>query len=56
MRFEVEPRYATRGLPHLARTARDALEEAERVPALPEDLGKVRGFPIVHVLPAVGEN
>ena len=56
MRIKVEPRDATRGLPHLAGTARDALEEAERVPALPEDLGKVRGFPIVYVLPAMGQN
>ena len=56
MRIKVEPRDATRGLPHLARAAHDDLEEAERVPALPEDLGSLRGVPREHVFPAVGEN
>ena len=56
MRIKVEPRYATRGLPHLARTAHDDLEETERVPALPENVGSLRGVPREHVFPAVGEN
>jgi hypothetical protein len=56
MLFEMEPRDATRGLPHLAGTACDAREEAERLPALPEDFGKVRGFFYFHGLPAMGEN
>jgi len=56
MRIEVEPRDATRGLPHLARAAHDNLEEAERLPALPEDVGSLRGFFCFHGLPAMGEN
>mmetsp|Transcript_12243 Transcript_12243/g.35880 ORF Transcript_12243/g.35880 Transcript_12243/m.35880 type:complete len:247 (+) Transcript_12243:2506-3246(+) len=56
MLFEMEPRYATRGLPHLAGTACDAREEAERVPALPENVGSLRGVLCFHGLPAMGEN
>jgi hypothetical protein len=54
MRIEVEPRDATRGLPHLAGTAHDDLEEAERVPALPEGAGEVRCFLCCHFFPALG--
>ena len=53
MRIEVEPRDATRGLPHLAGTACDDREEAERLPALPEDVVSLRGFLCFHCFSAV---
>jgi len=56
MRLEVEPRDATRGLPHLAGTAYDIRDEAERLPALPEDAGSLRGFLCCHFFPALGKN